>query len=76
MRLRRAQLTTTDAPARSTGYLREAGAAVLLELLDGAPAGTLDAVLSSAAAFAEWLYLPAEVRSPGCSHVSVLTLHV
>ena len=41
---------------------------MLLELLDGAPAGTLDAVLSSATAFAEWLYLPAEVRSLGCSH--------
>ena len=50
---------------------------MLLQLLDGAPASTLDAVLSSAAAFAEWLYLPAEVRSPGCLRMqSVLTLHV
>ena len=36
---------------------------MLLELLDGVPAGTLDSVLSGAAAFSEWLYLPAEVRS-------------
>ena len=44
---------------------------MLLQLLDGAPASTLDAVLSSAAAFAEWLYLPAEVRGSGCSQVQV-----
>ena len=61
-------------PSRSTGYLREAGAAVLLELLDGATAGTLDAVLSSAAAFAEWLFLPAEVRLPGRVHVQLHSL--
>ena len=36
----------------------------MLELLDGANAGTLDAVLGSATAFTEWLSLPAAVRGP------------
>lgn len=63
-----------SAQALFAGYLREAGAAVLLELLDGATTGTLDAMQSSAAAFAEWLFLPAEVRTPGGLRCAVLTL--
>ena len=44
------------------GYLREAGAAILLELLDGVNAKTLGAVLDQAPAFAEWLFSPVEAR--------------
>ncbi len=42
--------------------MREAGAAILLELLDGVNAKTLGAVLDQAPAFAEWLFSPVEAR--------------
>ena len=52
-----------DLPSRGAraGYLREAGAAVLLQLLEGASARMLATVLDGAPAFADWLCSPLEV---------------
>jgi hypothetical protein len=53
--------------ARCTGYLREAGAAIILQLLEAANTRKLATILQEAPALAEWLFCPLEVCVCACS---------
>jgi len=60
--------------ARKKGYLREAGAVILIELLRSARSDSVATLLQAAPALEEWLCSPVEVRSTVMPCVHGLTL--